>query len=161
MRFLCSFVILLGLEDSPVVEQIRVRVVAVDQEDLGDIPSSGATLDLDDDVEGVGDVRLDCAVGQLDPALQNAARKPRKSLLRRISMNRGQCAGMSRVQELQEIECLASANFAQNDAIGTMTEGRFQKVANSDGGEAILFPARLEPYEVLLTELNLGCIFYD
>src|ERR1700730_2896068 len=68
---------------------------------------------------------------------------------------------MSRVQELQEIEGLASADLAQNQTIRAMTEGCFQEVANRYGGKAVLFAAGFKPNEILLRQLNLGRVFDD
>ena len=55
--------------DGAEVEKIRVRVVAVDFENFRDESSARPSLYVDDDVERIGDVRLNRTVGQLNPAL--------------------------------------------------------------------------------------------
>ena len=68
---------------------------------------------------------------------------------------------MPGVQELQEIEGLASANFSEHDTVGPMAKGSLQEIANRDCRKAVLFPASFEPDEVFLAELNLGRVFDD
>ncbi len=68
---------------------------------------------------------------------------------------------MSRVQELQEIERFASANLPQNDAVGAVAEGCFEKIPDRHGRKAVLFPASFKADEILLRQLNLGRIFDD
>ncbi len=46
--------ILLGQEHCAVVEQIRIRVVSVDQEDFGNVSASGPALDMYDHIQGRG-----------------------------------------------------------------------------------------------------------
>ena len=49
---------------------IRVRMVAMDLEDLADETLSLKTVDVNEKIEGVGDVRLDGSMGKLDAALE-------------------------------------------------------------------------------------------
>jgi hypothetical protein len=44
-------VVLLGQEHCAVVEQVRIRVVSVDEENFGNVSASRPALDLDDNVE--------------------------------------------------------------------------------------------------------------
>jgi len=74
--------ILLGQKDRAVVEQVGIRVVSVDQENLGNVLRPGRRSTCITTFRGVGDVRLNRAVRQFDPALQDAAREPREPLLR-------------------------------------------------------------------------------
>src|SRR6266851_1908313 len=113
MQCRCSWVILLGQEHRAVVEEVRIRVVSVDQEDFGNVSASRPALDMYYHVQGVGDVRLNRAVRQFDPALQDAAREPREPLLRGVRMDRGQRARVPGVQELQQIERFAAANLPE------------------------------------------------
>src|SRR5258707_2273316 len=66
---------------------------------------------------------------------------------------------MSRVQELQEVERLASANLPQNDTVRAVAECCFQEISDADSGKAILFAAGFKPNEILLRQLNLGRVF--
>ena len=61
-------------KDGAKVEEIGVRVIAVDFEDFGDESAARPSFDMDHDVERVTDVRLDGAVRQFHAALQDAAR---------------------------------------------------------------------------------------
>jgi hypothetical protein len=51
--------ILLSQKHGAVVEQVRVRLVSVDQQDFGNVPSAWPSFEVDDDIEGIGNVRLD------------------------------------------------------------------------------------------------------
>ena len=73
--------ILLGQEHRAVVEEVRIRVVSVDQENFGNVSASRTAFDMYHHVQGVGDVGLNRAVRQFEPALQDAAREPREALL--------------------------------------------------------------------------------
>jgi hypothetical protein len=64
-----SCVLLGGDVDGAEVEKIGVRVIAVDLEDFRDESPAGPSLDVNDDVERIGDVRLNRTIGQLNPAL--------------------------------------------------------------------------------------------
>ena len=99
------------------IEQVRVRVVAVDFEDFANEPPARPSVDMNDNVERIADVGLDGAVRQFNAALQNAARESRQALLRGTGMNRGQRAGVTGVEKLQEVEGLAGPDFAQQDPI--------------------------------------------
>jgi hypothetical protein len=61
-------VILLGHEHRAVVEKVRIRVVSVDKENFGNVSAPRPALDMDDDVEGIGDVCLDCSKANVRPA---------------------------------------------------------------------------------------------
>jgi hypothetical protein len=50
--------VLLGQVNGTVVEQVRIRVISVDQENLGNVSAAWPALDMDDDVERIGDVCL-------------------------------------------------------------------------------------------------------
>ena len=89
MQCQCSRVILLGQEHRAGVEEVRIRVVSVDQEDFGNVSASRPAFDMYHHVQGIGDVRLYRAVRQFDPALQDAAREPREPLLRGVRVDGG------------------------------------------------------------------------
>src|SRR5713226_2015417 len=126
MRCLCSWMVLLGQEHRAVVEQIRIRVVSVDEQNLGNVSASWSALDLDYDVERISNVRLNGPVRKPNGALQNATGEPRESLLRGVRMNGGQRARMTRVQKLQEIESLAAPNLPEHDSVRAVAEGCLQ-----------------------------------
>ena len=74
--------VLLGKEHGAVVEQVRIRVVAVDKENFGNILSARPTLDMDDDVERIGNVCLDGLKGNSTPLCRNATSETGEALLR-------------------------------------------------------------------------------
>jgi hypothetical protein len=90
-----SWLSLLFLVDRAVIEEIGVRVVAVDFEHFRDVAASGPAFDLNDDMERVSDIAFNGAVRELDTALQRAAREPSKTLFGRVRMNGGQCPRMN------------------------------------------------------------------
>ena len=109
--------ILFGQEHRAIVEQVCLRIVSVDQENFGNVPASRPALDMDDDVERISDVGLDGAIGEVHAALQNTTCEPCEALLRGVRMDGGQCAGVTGVQELQEIEGFATTNLPENDTV--------------------------------------------
>ena len=52
--------ILLGQKHDAIIEQVRIRVVSVDEEDFGNVSASRPAFDVDDDIEGISDVGLNC-----------------------------------------------------------------------------------------------------
>ena len=67
---------------------VSLLVVAANLKHFRNEPETWSTLDLDDDVERVCDIRLDGAVRYLHTPLQHACSKPRNALGRRICMDR-------------------------------------------------------------------------
>jgi len=49
------------------IEEVRVRVVAVDFQDFGDEPPAGSSFNVNDDVEGIGDVCLNRTKAKVRP----------------------------------------------------------------------------------------------
>ena len=66
---------------------------------------------------------------------------------------------MARIQELKQIESLASSNFPKQNTIGPMSQRGFEKVTNGNGGHAVLFPAGFEANEIRLGKLYLCGVF--
>src|SRR5713226_7704951 len=91
-----SYRCLLSLINRAVIEEIGVRVVAVDFEHFRDVAASGPAFDLNDDMERVSDIAFNGAVRQLDTALQRAAREPSKTLFGRVRMTVGHGPGVTR-----------------------------------------------------------------
>src|SRR5690242_10151238 len=126
MRCLCSCVLLLRQEHGAVVEQVGIGVVSVDEENFGNVSASRSALEMDNDIERIGDVGFNRAIGEVHAALQNATGEPRQPLLSRVCVNRAKRSGVSGVQELQEIEGLAATDLPENDAVGAVAEGSLQ-----------------------------------
>jgi len=66
-------------------KKVGVRIVAIDFEDFGDEPPSRSSFDVDDDVEGIGDVCLDRSVRQFNSTLEHTTRESRESLLAELA----------------------------------------------------------------------------
>jgi len=103
----------MAVENATVAVFILVGIVALDFHDFGDEASPGAAFEMHDDVERIADVGLNGAVREVHAALQDAAGKSREALPRGGGVNRRKTAGVSGVEKLQEIEGLASSNFAE------------------------------------------------
>src|ERR1700730_11513846 len=63
---------------------------------------------------------------------------------------------MTRVQELQEIECLAAANLTEYDPVRPMAEGRFQEITNAHSRQTVLGVPGCKADKVVLVHVNLG-----
>src|SRR5216684_3050313 len=100
------------------IKKIGVRVVAVDLKDFGDESPAGPSIDVNDNVEGIGYVGLDRTVRKLDTTLENATGKASEALLGRTRVDRAQRTGVARIQELKQVERFASSNFSQQNTIG-------------------------------------------
>ncbi len=74
--------ILLGQKHDAIIEQVRIRVVSVDEEDFGNISASRPAFDVDDDIKGISDVGLNCTIRKVHAALQNTTSETRETLLR-------------------------------------------------------------------------------
>src|SRR5690348_5545652 len=118
----CSCMLLASDVDGAEIKKVGVRIVAVDFEDFGDESPARSAFDVNDDVEGVGDVRLDRAVWQFHAALQDATRESCQSLFCRTRVNCAQRAGVARVEELKQVECLTSSNFSQQNTVRAMSQ---------------------------------------
>jgi hypothetical protein len=75
-------VVLFGKEHGAVVEQVRVRIVTVDEENFGNVSAARPTLDMDDNVKRVGDIGLDGSKAKVRPATTMAtSERPRAMVL--------------------------------------------------------------------------------
>ena len=75
--------------DDGIVEEIGIRVIPVEFENLRDEPSSWPALDVNQYFERIACIGLYGFIRKLDATLQNTTREPRKSLFRGIRMDRG------------------------------------------------------------------------
>ena len=100
------------------------QVVASDFKDFRNKANPWLTFDLDEDVERLCDVRLDGPIWHFDTALQDASRETRDALSSGICVDRRDCAAVSCIEELEKFEGFAAANLAQDNAVGSVTEGR-------------------------------------
>ena len=63
---------------------------------------------------------------------------------------------MTRVQELQKIECFAAANLTEYDPVWPMAEGRFQEITNAHSRQTVLGLPGFKADKVVLVHLNFG-----
>jgi len=66
---------------------------------------------------------------------------------------------VARIQELKQIESLASSDFPKQNTIGPVSQRGFEKVTNGDRGYAVLLAAGFEANEIRLRKLYLGGVF--
>src|SRR6266567_1509627 len=66
---------------------------------------------------------------------------------------------MSRVEKLQEIECLAAAYLTQDDPVWAMAEGCFQEVTDAHSRQTVLWLPSFKADKVVLVHLNFGGVF--
>jgi hypothetical protein len=82
MRKRCSCAFLGSQVDGTEIKKIGIRVVAVDFEDFGNEPSARPAFDVDDDVEGIGNICFDRANAKVRPETTIATRdNPRAMVL--------------------------------------------------------------------------------
>ena len=93
------------------IERSPRRVRNAEFEDFGDKALSGTPLQVNENVQRIGNIGLDCDARQVHSALQDATRETREALLRRIRVNRGQSTGVTGVHELEKVERLTGADF--------------------------------------------------
>src|SRR5208283_3819549 len=66
---------------------------------------------------------------------------------------------MTRVQELQEVECLTAAYLTEDDSVGAVAEGCLQEVTDADSWQAVLWLPGFKAHKVVLVHLNFGGVF--
>jgi len=142
------------IENEAVVVFIPVGVVAVDFHDFRNEAPSRPPLQVHNDVYGVADVCLDRAIGQIHAALEDATREPSKALPCGSGVYGRKAPGMSRVEELQEIEGFSSAYFTQDDPVGPVTKGGFEEIPDGDSRQTVLRLSRFETDQVVLVHVN-------
>jgi len=147
------------VEDKAVVVFIPVWVVAVDFHNFGNEAPARPSLQVHDDIYGITDVCLDRAIWKIDATLQHATRESRKALPCGSGVQGRKAPGMPGIEELQEIEGLSSAYFAEDDPVGPVAKGGFEEVPDGDSRETVLRLPRLETDQVVLVHVNFGRVF--
>ena len=75
----------------------------------------------------------------------------------RVGVQRRQRAVVARVHGLQHVERFGSAAFADDDPLGTHTQGVFHQVGRGDRAFAFdVRRPRFQPHDVVLLELQFG-----
>src|SRR5882724_7523368 len=68
-------------------------------------------------------------------------------------------AGVTGIQELQQVECLAGPDLTQDDSVWAVTKRSLQKIADRYGWDAALLAARFEPDEIRLKQVQFRGVF--
>ena len=63
---------------------------------------------------------------------------------------------MTRIKELQEIECLTAAYLTEDDPVWPMAEGCFQEVTDAHSRQAVLWLPSFKADKVVLVHLKFG-----
>ena len=100
---------------------VGVGVITMDREDLGNKASARAAVEVHYNVKRIADIALDGPIRKLNSALEDAARKPGKSLLGGRCMDGRETARVTCIEKLQEIERLPAAYLSKNDPVGTVS----------------------------------------
>ena len=96
--------------------------------DRGDAATAADPLELDDDVDHHPRVGDGIEAAEAEPRLHHHQGKLFERGRRRIGVDRGERARMTRVDGSKEAYRLAPAKLAQNDAVGTKPERRLEQV---------------------------------
>jgi hypothetical protein len=130
------------------LKAVRLGVESDQAQQFGGVSPAIAPFQLEHQVDYIADISTNDLIGKLDAGLQHAAREPGNRLARGIGMDGRKAAGMAGVPGLEQIESFAAADFAQDDAIGPVTESRPEQVPDSHGRYAGLFAAGLKANQV-------------
>ena len=68
---------------------------------------------------------------------------------------------MPGVEKLQEIERLASPDFAQDQPVGPVPKRSFEEITNGDGRQSVLCLPRFETDNVVLIHVNFRSVLYE
>src|SRR5262249_47245832 len=124
-----------------------------------DVAAGVATLDMNKQMNRVGDIGFDGPVRQLNSALQDTIGKPRKRLGGGIGVNGGQAPAVAGVERLQEIECLFPTYLSEDGAFGPVPQACLEQIANGDGRNLwSLLTAGLKADKVGFADMNFRCV---
>ena len=74
-------------------------------------------------------------------------------------MDRRKRAGVPSVQKLEQIECFASANLAQQDAVRPVAKACLEQIPDAHCGQVVLGAASFEVHEIRSADLDFGGVF--
>ncbi len=112
---------------------------------------------LDDQVDGTGNLLADGLQGQVHAGHQDQGLEPREGLTGRVGVDRRHRSIVAGVHGLEHVEGLTGAALADHDAVGAHPQGVDDQIADVDAALAVdVRRARLEPAHVFLVELELG-----
>ena len=115
--------------------------------------------DLDDDVERARDLLADRPQRQIDARREDEHLEARERVAGRVRVDGGERALVARVHRLEHVDRLRAANLADDDAVGPHAQGVPHEVADANLALPLdVGRPRLERDDVLLVELQLGCV---
>ena len=148
------------LEHEDVLEDDDVAFHALDLGDVGDL--ARAVLEpllVDDQVDGRRDLLADRAQRQLDAGEEHHRLESGEHVARGVGVAGRHRAVVAGVHCLEHVQSFAASALADDDAIGPHAEGVTYQFPDGDGALALdVGGSRLERYDVLLAELELGRI---
>jgi hypothetical protein len=103
----------------------------LDLKDLREKSAPWPALDLDDDIERIGDVALDSEIRNFDTALQYARHDSGNPLWSRIRMDGRESPAVSCVEKLQKVERFTTANLTKEAHHRVRNESANQCVRSS------------------------------
>ena len=138
-----------------------MNVVTAHCRDLCNAPVSANSPDVHDKVNRQSDGFSDTPVRQPHVRGQHTVRQTCEGLLRGIRVDRAETAEVPGVQRLQQVERFPATDLTNQNAIGSMPQGRPKQVRNRDGRQRRLLAERrlctscLEPNHVRFVQVNL------
>lgn len=146
---------------APAHELMDAVFAGVERQDFRDgddlARAVGEAGGLHDRVDGAGHLCAEGGEGDLDSAQERARLKAAEAVKRRVGVDGAHRAGVSGVQRLKEVEGLAAADFADDDAVGAEAQGGVDEVADRHLALSVLVGlARLERHDVALLQLELA-----
>ena len=154
----------------PIDLAFRVHAGALEQEDVlhrddvllhaGDLGDRrhlaravGHARDLHDDVDGRGDLLAHGAVGDVQVRHRDHRVETIQRVARAVGVDRRQAAVVAGVHRLEHVQRFLAADLADDDAVGTHTEGVDHQLPLPDGALAFdVRRPRLEPHRVPLPQ---------
>ena len=117
------------------------------------------TRHLHHDVDGGGKLSANHFVGNMLAGHHHHGLEPREGVPRRVGVDGGHRAVVTRVHGVQHVQRLGPTRFAHDDAVRAHTEGVDHQVALRNRARAFdVDRARFEAHHVRLLELQLGRI---
>ncbi len=138
--------------------------VAFHADDLADARDFAAavahTRDLNDHVHRADDLLADRANRNVVSGHQHHRFDTREAIARRVGVDGGERAVVTRVHGLQHVQRLAAAALADDDAIGAHAQCVFHQIADADLAASFdVGRTRFHAHDVVLIEIEFGRVF--
>ena len=103
--------ILRSIENRFEVETVEVGVISRNLGDFGDEALTGPAFQMNENVQGVGDVVLDCPIGKFHTTFKNAVGETAESLRRGVGVESRDRPRMPGIQQLQKVTGFRTSNL--------------------------------------------------